>query len=61
MEKRVRAFKTHAEAEAADLEHMRSLTPEQSISMMLEIVSRSYDDPPQRLQRVYRLVKWDER
>jgi hypothetical protein len=58
MEKTLRAFKTHEEADRA---YMQSLTPMQRWSIFLELAGRAYDDPPQRLQRVFNLVKWDER
>jgi len=61
MEKTFRAFKTHEEAEQADREYMQSLTPEQRLDILLQLASQAYDDPPQRLQRVFKLVKWDER
>ena len=61
MEKTFRAFKTHEEAEQADRAYMQSLTPKQRWDILLELAGRAYDDPPQRLQRVFKLVKWDER
>jgi len=61
MEKTFRAFKTHEEAEQADRAHMQSLTPMQRWNILLELAGRAYDDPPQRLQRVFKLVKWDGR
>jgi len=57
MEKVYRAYKTHADAEAADREFIRSLSMEDRWRMMCEIVAQNFDDPPQRLQRVHRVTK----
>lgn len=56
MEKRVRKFKTFAEAEAADREFYRSLTPDQRLEILLELVSQEDGDAPPRLERVYRIT-----
>lgn len=57
MDKVVRKFKSHAEAERADREYYRSLTPEQRMEIFFELVRRVQGDPPARLERIYRVVK----
>jgi hypothetical protein len=61
MEKCVRKFSSHAEAEAADRDYYLSLTPEQRMDMLLELVARLQGDAPKRLERVYRVVKREAR
>lgn len=64
MERIVRKFASHAEADAADREYYHSLTPQQRMQIMLEVVRRyreSFgDDARQGLKRVYRIVKLGE-
>jgi uncharacterized protein YdeI (YjbR/CyaY-like superfamily) len=58
MEKVVRVFHSFAEAEKADDEYYRSLTPQQRLQILLELVkSKSADEPEQRLERVCRVIK----
>lgn len=63
MEKTIRIFKSHAEAEAADIEYYRSLTPQERLKILCELVAR-YEGAdygaPGRLERVYRVVKRGE-
>ena len=63
MERIVQKFKSHAEAERADREYYRSLTPEERVQIAVELMERSkmfYDDPPQGLERVCRIIKLSE-
>ena len=60
VEKIIRKFNSHEEADAADLAYYRSLSPLERLQILFELVSPDQDDPnaPQeRLQRVYRVVK----
>ncbi len=64
MEKVVRKFQSHAESDRADREYYLSLTPEQRMDIMLELVARyreSFgDEARQGLKRVYRIRKLGE-
>ena len=58
MEKVIRVFHSFAEAEAAEIEEDRNMTPEQRIAIVLELQTRIYPDAPQqRLARVYRITQ----
>lgn len=59
MESVVRKFKSHAEAAAADREYYHSLTPQQRLDILLDIIAsqRGTDEASQRLACVYRIVK----
>ena len=59
MEKVVRVFSSHEEADRADDEYYRSLTPQQRLDIFLEILwrGRTHDEAGERLERVYRIVK----
>ena len=62
MEKVAKVFRSHAEAEQADKEYYRSLTPEQRLAIVFELVAQAYpDEIEQRSERVYRIVKRGER
>jgi hypothetical protein len=61
MEKVFQVFKTHAEADEAEYAFYSALTPHERLVMCFELSNRLLDDPPQRLQRVYRTVKWEKR
>ena len=53
-------FSSHQEAEQAELAYYRSLTPEQRLDILLELIetSRKEDDAAsERFERVYRIVK----
>jgi hypothetical protein len=52
-----RKFRSFAEAEAADREFWRSLTPEERMEIFSELQRRYQGDPPPRLERVYRVIK----
>ena len=57
MKKVVRTFRSFEEAEEADREFYRSLTPEQRMEILLELIERGTSGAPSRLERVYRVVK----
>ena len=60
VEKVVRVFNSHAEAEAANLEFYRRLTPEQRLRILFQIIADhegGTDASQRRLQRVCRIVK----
>jgi hypothetical protein len=65
MERVVRKFSSHAESDRADREYYHSLTPQQRMEIMLELVARyreSFDDEAaQGFKRVYRIIKLGER
>jgi hypothetical protein len=64
MERVVRKFSSHAQSDRADREYYLSLTPQQRMEIMLELVARyreSFgDEAAQGLKRVYRIVKLGE-
>jgi len=60
MERTVAKFSSHQEAEQATLEYYRSLTPEQRLDILLELIEASRkegDAASERFERVYRIVK----
>lgn len=61
MDKVVRKFSNFADADRADREYYLSLTPEERLRILFELVRRAQDDPPPRLERVYRVIKLEER
>ncbi len=61
MEKVVRVFKSFEEAERADREYYRSLTPQQRLDILLELVERGNRDAPQRFERVCRVTQLEQR
>jgi hypothetical protein len=61
VEKVARIFRSFAEADQADVEYYRSLTPEQRLEILFELVkSQKSDGPEQRLERVCRIIKLQE-
>ena len=60
MEKRVRKFKSHAEAEDADREYYRSLTPEQRMKILFQLIEEGRIEASEGFQRVYQVVKLGE-
>ncbi len=60
MEKIVRKFGSFAEAEAAEREFWRSLTPEERMEIFSELQRRYQGDPPPPLERVYRVIPASE-
>lgn len=58
MEKVVRHFRTAEAAEAADIEEDLAMTPEQRVSIVLELQARIYPDADQQgFARVYRIAQ----
>ncbi len=59
MEDVIRQFSSHTGADAADRRYDKSLSPQQRLDILLELVEtqRSHDEASQRLARVYRIVK----
>jgi len=61
MEKVVRKYRSHRESEQADREYLRSLTPEQRVDLLLELVAQAQShETEQGFARVYRIVKLHE-
>jgi hypothetical protein len=62
MEKVVRIFKSFEEADQADKEYYRNLTPEQRLDILLEINGRwpffNNGETSDRLARVYRIIDY---
>ena len=56
----VRKFSSFEEAEKADREYYRSLTGQQRLDMLVEMLARNQDEPEQGLARVYRIVRLGE-
>jgi len=54
----VRVFRSFEEAEKADREFYRSLTPEQRLNILLQLIAQH--GTPQRLERVFRIVKLEQ-
>jgi hypothetical protein len=61
VEKVARKFRSFAEADKADREFYRSLTPEQRLEMLCDLIASAYpDEIKQRLERVCRVIKLQE-
>jgi hypothetical protein len=61
MENVARKFSSFAESDRADREYYRSLTPEQRVDIVLELMPRAQiDEAQQGFARVYRIVKLHE-
>jgi hypothetical protein len=56
MEKVVRKFKSHQEADQADRDYYLSLTPEERIRILMQLIEDFYGPQP-RLERVFKIVK----
>lgn len=56
MERKIQSFESHAEADRADREYYRNLTPSERVSLLLKLM-RAYYGPPRRLERVLRAVE----
>lgn len=56
----VRRFGSAAEADAADRAYYASLTPQERVNILLQIVRPAQDAHPEGIQRVYRIVKRGE-
>jgi hypothetical protein len=58
VEKFVRKFESHAAAEQADQEYYRSLTPQQRLDLLLELVRQATSHEGQQgFARVYRITQ----
>ena len=58
MEKIARIFSSFAEADKADREFYQSLTPEQRLDILGELIARAHpNDPEQRIEKVCRIIK----
>jgi hypothetical protein len=58
----IRKFTTFEEAEAADRNFYRSLTPAERLAIMIDLIyPEGGDADSTRLERVYRIVKLGER
>jgi hypothetical protein len=56
-----RKFNSFAESERADREYYRSLTPEQRLDILLDLIARAYPEAAsQPIERVYRIIKLHE-
>jgi len=61
MEKELRIFHSFAEAGKAEREHYQSLTPEQRLEILFELVAAQYPHATeQRFERVCRIIKFQE-
>ena len=60
MEPVIQQFDSHAAAEAADRDFYRSLTPEQRLEILFDLVARYREEHgcSDRLERVYRIVEF---
>lgn len=54
----VKIFRSFEEAEQADREFYRSLTGQQRLDILLQLIAQH--GPPKRLERVFRIVKLEE-
>lgn len=64
MNRTVRKFSSFRESERADRDYYLSLTPQQRIDILLELVARyreEHDEASEGFRRVYRIVKLGER
>jgi hypothetical protein len=51
-------FNSFVESERADREYYRSLTPQQRLDILLDLMAKAYPEAvSQPLERVYRIVK----
>jgi len=57
MERVVRTFSSHEEAAKADREYYRSLTPEQRLDILLELIEQGGGGTQSRFERVYRVIE----
>jgi uncharacterized protein YdeI (YjbR/CyaY-like superfamily) len=58
MEKTVSKFRSFEEAEKADREFYKKLTPQERLDILLELLSHG---TKQRLERIYRVTKFSRR
>lgn len=57
VQKEVAKFRSFEEAAKADRDFYKKLTPQQRLDLLLELLSHA---PEQRLERVYRVVKFSD-
>lgn len=60
MERTFKVFESHAEADEADYAYYRSLSGNEKLRIMLEIMAPAYEANP-RFERVYRVVEREQR
>lgn len=61
MEKVIRVFNSFEEADAADAEEDRAMTPAQRVEMVLELQARIYPDAAQQgFARIYRVTQREQ-
>jgi hypothetical protein len=61
VEKVARKFHSFAEADKADFEYYHSLTPEQRLDILGELIARAQPDKTgQRIEKVSRIIKLQE-
>jgi hypothetical protein len=62
MQPLVRKFTSHADADAADRDYYRSLTPQQRLDILLTLIARGKEphELGQKPARVYRIIKLGE-
>lgn len=60
MDKEIRKFESHEEAERADREFYHSLTPAQRVNMALQLID-DYYGTKHRLEAVCRIIKLERR
>ncbi len=61
MEKVAHVFRSFADSGRSDRDYYQSLTPEQRLSILLELIQQNQPhETEQRLERVYRVVKLKE-
>ncbi len=58
MQKTVAKFRSFEEAEKADRDFYKKLTPQERVDILLELLPHG---PEQRLERVYRITKFPRR
>ena len=64
MERRVKVFSSFEEEEKATREYYLSLTPQQRLDILFELIERSRDpndEASQRFERVYRVVQLSQK
>jgi hypothetical protein len=61
VEKVARKFHSFAEADKADFEYYHSLTPEQRLDILGELIARAQPDKTgQRIEKISRIIKLQE-
>ena len=63
MDRFIAKFKSHEEAELADREYYRRLSPAERIHILLELIERHHegdDEASKGFARIYRIVKLEQ-